>query len=338
MTGVLLTACIDEVKLNIDTDQQRLVVDGLIADSLQVYKIKVSYSAVIGVGNDNVLTPLTGAVVKVLDDAGGNFEFAETAPGVYIREMQGQPGLAYHVEIVTPDGRTVLSKPEVLKKAPDIGPVTSTIVDDSYLSPTGKFINFQNLILNMSTTATTPEQRYLHWRAEAEYEFKEAYPGALNTKVCYVKNNVDLNNISVYDAEEFPGNNIQDQEILQTEFNYRFADMFCFHLFQYCISEAEYKYWKGVNDIVNIDGSLFDPPPGTVQGNLYYSDGSDELVLGYFSVAGVSYKRQFMNSQTIGIFIERKCHGLSFRTQYPECMECLDIANSTTEKPAYWIP
>jgi hypothetical protein len=337
-SSFIFCRCIDEIKLDTGSGVQKLAVDGLIADSLQVYSIKVSTSAVLGVGNDNILTPLEGATVKVLDDAGGSFEFLETSPGVYTREMQGEAGKAYHVEVVLPDGKTILSKPEVLKKAPSIGAVSAEVVDESYLSNTGKFIEEQKLILSMNTTAAGPQQRFLRWRAEAEYEFKEAYPGALNTKLCYVKNNVDLNNISVYDAEDFAGGEINEQQVLKTDFNYRFADMFCFHLFQYAISEAEYKYWQGVNDIVNIDGSLFDPPPGTVRGNLYFKDDPGELVLGYFSVAGVAYRREFINSQTLGIFMERKCHGLSFRPQYAECMECLKILNSTTERPPYWIP
>lgn len=338
LVSFVCTRCIDEISLDIDTDQQRLIVDGLIADSLQVYTIKISNSAIIGVGNDNVLTPVSHAEVKVLDDSGNSFEFLETSPGNYTREMKGEVGKSYHVEVKTPDGKTIMSTPELLKKAPAIEAVTTQMVDESYLSNAGKFINSPKLILNMSTTATGPEQRFLHWRAEAEYEFKEAYPGALSTKVCYVKNNVDLNNISVYDAEDFVGGQISAQQVLKTDFNHRFADMFCFHLFQYCISEAEYKYWKSVDDIVNIDGSPFDPPPGTVRGNLYMVGDTKEQVLGYFSVAGVSYKREFMNSQTLGIFIERKCHGLSFRPQYAECMECLDILNSSVTKPPYWIP
>lgn len=332
-------SCIDEIKLDIDTDQQRLVVDGQIADSLQVYTVKVSYSAIIGVGNDNIQTPVPGATVTVLDDAGGSFEFTETSPGVYTKEMKGEVGRAYHLEVKTADGKSIQSKPTVLRASPPLLPASAEVIQSTTISSNGRPVSSNKLSLKMNTDVTAEAERpYLRWRAAGEYEFKENYPMALNTKTCYIKDNVDFNNIKIFDTHDLAGGVLTDEPFLLTDYNYRFAFMYCFHLLQYSISKEEYRYWESVQDIVNIDGSLFDPPPGTVQGNLYNINDPREQVLGYFSVAGVAYRREFVDAISLLFYVEPKCSSLSFRPQYAECRECTDIINSSLTKPPYWIP
>ena len=336
---LLLASCIDEIRFDIDTDQQHLVVDGLITDSLQVYTIKVNYSAVIGVGTDDLKTPVTGASVRVLDDAGGSFDFTETASGVYSRQMQGEVGKAYHVEVKTVDGKTILSHPSVLQKSPPLLPATTKITQEVTISPTGRNIHNNQLSLEMNTSVSgLTERPYLRWRATGEYEFGEDYPGIIGRKICYIKNNIDFNNIKIFDTHDLAGGLLKEEPFLHMSYNYRFAFMYCFHLFQYAISEEEYKYWEDVRDIVNIDGSLFDPPPGTVKGNLYNPADPNDQILGYFSVAGVSYRRDFMNAISLGVPAAPRCASWSNQQQYSECRECTEILNSSVMRPAYWEP
>lgn len=338
LTFLLLTSCIEEIKLNIDTDQQKIVVDGLIADSLQVYTIKVNYSAVIGVGTDDLKTPVTGASVRVLDDSDGIYEFSETAPGTYTRFMRGEVGKAYHVEVKTTDGKTILSHPAVLAQAPPLLPPTFRVTEKLTISQSGRNLYSKELFMAMNTDVSGMAQRpFLRWRAFGEYEFGEDYPGIINRKNCYVKNNVDFNNIRIFDTHDLAGGVLRDEPFLNAKYDYRFSVMYCYHLFQYSISEEEYRYWRNVQDIVNIDGSLFDPPPGTVRGNLYNPDDPEDFILGYFSVAGVFYKRQFVNAILLNSSATPRCNTWP-PGQYEECYDCLKIRGSITERPWYWEP
>ncbi len=337
LLSLLFARCISEINLDIDSNRTWVNVDGLVTDSLQVQTIKIKRSAVIGVGNDNILPPVEGCAVKVLDDAGQSFDFTETEPGVYTREMQGLPGRAYQVEVKMPDGKTILSRPSVLVEAPPLLPITAEITEKTIIGANGRATTTNQLSLGMNTELGAVSQRpYLRWRATGEYEFKENFPMALSTKTCYIKNNLDFNNIKIFDPNELEGTTLTNEPFLNTAFDYRFADQYCFHLFQYAISEEEYRYWEQMRDIVTIDGSLFDPPPGTVQGNLYDSNDPDELILGYFSVSGVAYRREFVNSNSLGFFVEPRCSSLSFRPQYPDCRACQTILFSSLDKPVYW--
>jgi Domain of unknown function (DUF4249) len=338
LSGLLLNSCIDDIKLDIDNAQQQLTVDGLIADSLQEYSIKVSYSAVIGIGTDDLETPVEGATVRVLDDAGGSFEFAETKAGTYTRFMQGEVGKAYHVEVKMPDGKIVLSRPAVLKKAPKLLPPNFNVTEEATLSGTGRPIYTKKLAVGMNADVSElTEPPFLRWRATGEYEFGEDYPGIIDRKICYAKNNIDFNNIKIFDTNKLSDGLLFKEPFLNMSYDYRFYYMYCFHLFQYSTSEEEYKYWENVRDIVNIDGSLFDPPPGTVTGNLYNPADLEDQVLGYFSVAGVYYRQHFVNATDLGNSAPPKCG--NWPPQQPaECFNCLLLANSTANRPAYWKP
>lgn len=333
-----LGSCIDDIRLDIDTDQQRLVVDGLLTDSLQTQTIKVNYSAVIGLGTDNIMTPVTDADVRVLDDEGNSIVFEETAPGVYTNMMKGAVGRSYHVEVILPDGKTILSRPAVLQKAPALLPPTFRVIEQLSISPTGRNLYNRKLSVEMNTDVSgLAERPYLRWRATGEYEFGEDYPGIVDRKICYIKNNVDFNNIKIFDTHELSGGLLTNQPFLTTKYDHRFAYMYCFHLFQYAISKEEYKYWEAVRDIVNIDGSLFDPPPGTVRGNLYNPNDPNDQILGYFSVAGVRYRRAFIYASVLAVPAAPRCGGWPPQRP-PECYDCLRILNSTIIRPPYWQP
>lgn len=339
---VLFSNCIDEIKLNIDTDRRSVAIEGLIGDELATYAIKLNFSAVIGVGNDNVLDPITGANVLVFDDAGNTFEFVESAesPGTYEKEMKGEAGRAYFTEIKLPDGRVIKSTPTVLLKAPSIDSVNARVVDEGQIGGNGNNVITQSRVeIAVSTEFTTEEKPFLRWRADGEYEFLEDYPDAISPKTCYIKTNVDLNKLKVFDTRTLAGNQINNELFLTATLDERFAFNFCFHIFQYAMNEAEFKYWDAVSDIINIDGSLFDPPPGTVKGNLFFEDNPDEVVVGYFSVNGVSSKRFFANPKSIGVlFVASSCRRRFNRTLPSECFDCTTIRNSSLIKPDYWNP
>ncbi|HLF63099.1 MAG TPA: DUF4249 domain-containing protein [Saprospiraceae bacterium] len=324
--------------MNVHTGQQLFVVDGLITDSMQIHTVKVNYSAIIGnVSTDNVMTPVRGASVRVLDDAGGSFTFTETDNGVYSRSMQGEVGKAYHVEIKTANGKTVLSHPAVLSNAPPLLPATVKVFEELTISQTGRSIYNERLSLEMNTDVSNVTDRpYLRWRATGEYEFGEDYPGIISRKICYIKQNIDFNNIKIFDTHELAGVLLTDEPFLITKYDYRYAFQYCFHLYQYSISADEYKYWKNVQDIVNIDGSLLEPPPGTVKGNLYNPDDLNDRILGYFSVAGVFYTRQFSNAISLGFSAPPLCS--IWPPQQPECGNCLTIPKSSVTRPEYWEP
>jgi hypothetical protein len=63
---------------------------------------------------------------------------------------------------------------------------------------------------------------------------------------------------------------------------------------QYGLSEASYNYWKELKNVTENLGTLFDPQPSIVKGNVYNIDNEQEIVLGYFDATTVSEQRIFI--------------------------------------------
>ena len=330
-------ACIDEIKLNVDTEQRTVVVDGFVTDSLGDFSLKLSESSVIGIGNDNILDPISGANIRLMDDSGTSYPYVESEIGEYeLREFKALRGRQYFIDIILSDGRHYQSIPAALRASSQIDTITYEVREETFRNGAGE-ITTENLIsVNIATdfsqAASLP---FLRWRVAGEYQIQEGYPGALNAGRCYVKTNLDINDIRVLDASTLNEGTVFDQIIAETVYDFRFGDQFCFHISQFSISEEEFTYWNNIKEVIDIDGGLFDPPPGTVIGNIVNVDDPNDVAVGWFSVAAIDFRRAFINSDELDFFIRSKCAGF-FRQVPFGCMNCLEIANSTRERPPYW--
>jgi len=332
-----LWACVDEIKLNVDTDQRTVVVDGFVTDSLGDFALKLSESSVIGIGNDNILDPISGATIQLMDDSGVSYPYVEFEEGAYeLRNFKALRGKAYYVDIVVPNGNHYQSKPAMLRASSVLDSVSFDVREESFRNNAGDFVTELLISTNIATDLSqSAELPFLRWRVSGEYQIQESYPGALNPGRCYVKTNLDINDIRLLDASTLNGGTVFGQTISETVYDFRFGEQFCFHISQYAISEEEFNYWNNIKEVIDIDGGLFDPPPGTVIGNIFNVDDPNEIPVGYFSVASIDFKRAFVNALELDLFVRPKCTG--FRREVPfGCMNCLDITNSTREKPDYW--
>lgn len=331
-------ACIDEIKLNVDTEQRTLVVDGFVTDSLGDFQLKLSQSAVIGIGNDNILDPIPDATVQLMDTEGGIYPYTASAEKLGIYELsafKALRGKAYFIDIILPNGNHYQSKPVNLRSSSSIDKISYTLAEETFRNNVGDLITQDIISLKVDTDVrAATEPPFLRWRVEGEYVIREVGGFNLNPKRCFVTNNLDQNVIRVFDARELSEGLLINQEIASTLFNFRFTEKFCFHIAQYSISEEEFDYWNNIKDVIEISGSLFDPPPGTVIGNIRNVDNPDDIAVGYFSVASVSFLRDFVNGDELNITVGPKC---GRRGQIPfGCGNCLELLNSTTVVPDYW--
>ncbi|WP_408641451.1 DUF4249 family protein [Spirosoma telluris] len=63
---------------------------------------------------------------------------------------------------------------------------------------------------------------------------------------------------------------------------------------QYALTQAGYTYYDQLAKITQRIGSIFDPQPAQIVGNLHANTNTDELVMGFFRAGTVASKRIFI--------------------------------------------
>ena len=333
-----IISCIDVIDLDINTEQRTIIIDGIVTDSLDDAFVRLNYSSVIGIGNDNILDPIPNAQVKLVDESDNKYDFEEVESGVYKINYALTRNKDYHLEVILEDGSHYESEPSSLQSSSVIDSIKYEVYDGSYTDNSGQFTESTKIKLSCFSSFTDNDRPYLRWRINGMYEFQEAAPGVFFPERCYITNNIDLNKIRIFNSNELNGSVLFDQEIFDAIYDFRFIFQYAVLISQYSISEDEYDYWNNIKQIIDVEGGLFDPPPGTVVGNIRNVNDPNETVVGYFSISSLTRLRYFVSSNTTGIGIDPYCTGATWRPNGYGCEDCLQILNSTKEKPDFWEP
>ncbi len=310
-----LWTCVEPFEPEVGAYDSTLVVDGLFSNSEEPSVITLSrsfpYSEKVGFFIEN-------ATVVIEDDQGGRVQLAEAEPGVYQTDpavFKGQNGRSYRLLINTPDGNQFESDWEEMKPAPPIDnlyfAVEEKIPDDPTLRPR------PGAQVYISAKDAENNTRYYRWEYVETYQFGLRYPPILRVDYGSRPGNGEDEVVWLF-GEEFEGGRCWKTErsteliIATTEnltqdvvqdFPLRFVSNTTSRLYirysllvkQYATSQAYYEFLRKIQEINQTTGSLFDPIPNEVFGNIRSSDGKDIPVLGYFGVAGVSERRLFIN-------------------------------------------
>jgi len=116
----------------------------------------------------------------------------------------------------------------------------------------------------------------------------------------------------------------------------RFNILYLFNVSQFTISQQEHEYWSRIDQLIDVEGTLFDPPPGVLRGNLFSVTSSNQNVQGYFSLARQSFNRRFVNIGEKGFFADTDCQSRPGANNPAKCLDCTTLLRSTLVKPPYW--
>ncbi len=336
----LMYSCIDEITLDIDNDTRFIIVDGLVTDVAGLYSVRVNNSPVIGVGNDNILEPIEGCQVNLMDNTGRAIAFIESTEerGTYERNLVGLDlDKSYHIEVVLPDGDVIVSEPQSLPSAfVPIESVDWDVIDVEFINETGNVATrpFVEIYVN---SAPIENDGFVRWRVDGEYDIVERAFGLLNPRHCYVKQSIDINNLLISDTRDFVEGSIIREPLSRLPMDSRFNILYLFSVSQFSLSEEEFNYWSQIDKLIGVEGTLFDPPPGVISGNLTNTTDPSKLVQGYFSVARLSFVRRFVNIAERGFFADTDCLTRPNANNPPQCLDCTTLPNSTLVRPPYWL-
>jgi hypothetical protein len=273
--GLLLdiTGCIDPFETKVEQGEKRLVVQGHITNAPGPYQVILSYSGNYSRLIDGIAEYISGAFVCIHDDQGDCMELFEEDNGVYKtwdEDFQGEIGRNYHLEIILPNGRRYLSVPEPMIKPPEISNIYYEYHTETVLDPEGFYVY-------IDTNDPADQVNFYKWETVSWYLY--------SWDPCW-KRVPDFIPFNIASDKNINGNKIAKRLLKIVPYNSRMP--YVVTAYQLGLSENAYQYLKELNDQINLSGSIFDPPPTFIRGNMKSDADPDEIVLGYFYVAGTS--------------------------------------------------
>lgn len=369
---LLLVSCIKEYDPEIKAaDERKYVVRGEITDNGEEQIINVSLTSP---SETPGYIPVTGCVVKVMNDRGNEFDFQDSGEGNYSALIDQQyfvPGTLFKVEVTTPDGKQIVSDYDVYNVSPPVDSVYYLREDIEWNIP-GMFTRGIQFYLDMNGSGY--DSRNFRWEVIETHEYHAMYPREwyydgqvhhifppdYSLKVCWLTREVPYiytlttNNFSENRYRKLPLHFVDNK-------TNRLLIGYSIQIRQYSLSDAAYDYYDQMRSNSVEQGGLHTRQPISIKGNLHYSGESDQQVLGFFSVSSLKTKRIFVrNVEDLPIEVEPVCVPLRLRRglreiapyQYPAflmgdetgysliqldegCVDCR-TGGGDTLKPDYW--
>ena len=332
---IFFIGCAEPYPVEVD-GKSFLVVDGSITNHPGPHSVKLSLSTVFADElNGGHFLPIEGAQVSVVDNEGNRFELEDVGRGIYQTrpEVQGVIGRAYSIQILTDDEKYYQSVEEVLQE-----PVR---IDSVYFKRTKKDdINQYGNVeqqgrIQYYIDFTIEEGSYLRWDWESTFQFKNPDDPFNSNQLCYV-NESSTQFVKLLDGTHFSERLVQNEELVDIGIDWRYNFEHSLNVKQYSMSEEAYQFWELIRKQLKQIGTIFDPTPGRIIGNVHNMNDPDEPVLGYFGAYGLTEKRVFVEAAEIGKLIQV----LEVCTTDPPgaayCDDCTEYPGAYLQKPSWW--
>lgn len=331
------TACEDRLDVSVGDETPRLVVEGRITDGDEPAEVRLSWTT----GYDHGYRPpkVSGAMVCISDSEGNCFELQEIAEGTYSTSgsgITGVEGRSYTVEISLPDGRNYVSNPEVLRAAPGIDSSYAEFFHRERLNNDNYIEQVPAMQLYADVINPLDEDDFILWEWEGVYAFSP--PLAPVPQACWISEPELYSRFNLMSDEKFSSDLVRRQKIDFIDVDFRFTTRYSVELRQYAMSVEAFEYLRGLKHQLDRSGSITDPPPYRVRGNIYNPADENEIVLGYFYAAGQAESHLFIERDQVPLDSvgEMDCDGPPFAPPPPVCVNCLSSPHGSIQPPSYW--
>ena len=273
-----------------------LVVDGFINGSEGTATVKLSKARALT--DPNPSPAELNATVSIQSSTGRIFPLAEQDSGLYTSSniVQEQHAL-YTLLIETSNGSDYASDPIKILETPPIDSISY------YLSA-----NNAGLKVMVNTRAVESSGGYFAWSYVETYQYRVPFVSrfaffkpvvierSINEPidVCWkteLASRIVIGNAAGNEGSVLPQFPVTEIPLGSQKISERYSIL----LTQRAISAQEYQYLNELRSATESLGSLYDPSPGTVAGNIHQLNDRSATVLGYFSAATLVTQRSFIS-------------------------------------------
>jgi hypothetical protein len=285
----MLSSCKDEYmpKLkNVKSDI--LVVEGYI-DGANGTNVSLSKVAPFGDTDTSFQKYVADATIIIEDDRGTKFPLSNNGNGNYSAGYSLSTNNNYRLVILTQNQKKYVSDFVVYKRSPAINSVSYKLEEGG-----ARFY--------VSTRDNNNQSKYYRWKFEETWRFHSFY----NSNLKYdrakkqVVNNPEQNyycwqsdyskEILIHSTANLSQDVLQDMPInfIPTG-SIKLSDIYSINVRQFVMDSLGYNYYRQLKKNTEETGSIFDPQPGNLRGNIKNINDSSEIVIGYIG-AGSSYQ------------------------------------------------
>ncbi len=315
----LLFSCVDPVAPTFELEAGFLLMEGQIADKAGKSEIRAKRSEILF--NSARLRPLGGLQVSSIDEFGNELLWLEVEeePGTYRppTDFAASSGVAYHIRLLTAEGRQIESAPERVPTALPVDNARFSFEQEAYFSVNrDRFIPAFRILVDVEDPAD--ERNYFQWKHStyefisvcarcrqsvwrngmcvggSEYRFVDRYDYSCDA-ACWAKRL--SNDIRILSDEFSQGQRIRNIEAGRLDFDW-FGGLLA-EVEQFSISKRFYDYNNVIKDLTEGSGGLNASLPAALIGNLRDVADPAAAILGYVAVVAHSDTRIYINRDTV---------------------------------------
>lgn len=296
-------SCIEPIDIDTKETEELLVVDGLIttlSDSV-LNKVKLSKSERYKGAKEFILNkPVNDAQVFIADNLGNSAVLEYIGRGEYRLKsflLKAVVGREYTLHVQLSNGKKYVSAPEKILPAAPIKNLsyeykTSTKVQ---VNGSGNRVELKTAKFDINLSAEDPAEpgNYYRWDSRGTFEYFTRPPEALPwpSQCWYHIGRID-GKVTVQDDALFNGKSFK-QMVVSVPFDR--PTKYKVEVRQFSITRQAYNYWRLFENQQTSVGSMFDPPPAKIRGNMRNVNDPKEEVLGFFGASDVKEKYIVIN-------------------------------------------
>ena len=246
-----------------------------------------------------ISTPETQATVMIESNNGASYQLNETYDGEYTSSpLQLNNVQEYRLKVITTNADQYVSAFVKGKIAPEIDSVTWK----------------QDIDLKFFVHTHDPNNntRFYKWEFDETAQHDAPIESRLGVKdglIFYRDSSTQVyhcwattrsNTIAVASTKALSADVVSYQQIHKVFQNDPRLDVrYSINVRQYAISDEAYQYWQILQKSTQQTGSIFDPQPSQVSGNVTCVNHPEKIVIGFISAGSYTEKRIFINNSEL---------------------------------------
>lgn len=282
---LVLSTCVKAYNPKIEKYEHILVIDGTLTDDGTPPIVNISYSSKV---SGSKTERVSGAVAYIINSDGQKYYLSEKSKDTYTYTQSMFPvtvGASYQL-VVEHEGNVFKSTMEKLIPSSPITDISFEIKND------GKGVN-----LLLSTKEIDSASQYYVWRLTETWKFRSpifSQKKSVNKEVCYAstKNELELGTTDLFSHNCFNRFPFLYIPASSPKLYYRYSIL----VEQLSISRSSFIYLNHVKKTNETGGSLFDPIPANMNGNI---SSESAPVIGNFQVSSLQSKRIYIDKSDL---------------------------------------